>query len=124
MTPFPTATPSGYIHIGDLDGKGTWIVRKVTWKASVTVLVHNAAERAAANATVSGNWSEGTIPSGSCVTGTKGTCTISSGGLGTAIQNVKFTVSDVAHASFAYNAAANHDIDGGTNGTAITVNKP
>jgi hypothetical protein len=31
---------------------------------------------------------------------------------------------EISHATLAYNFAANHDPDGDSNGTAITVNKP
>jgi hypothetical protein len=37
---------------------------------------------------------------------------------------VTFTVQDVAHATFAYQAADNADPDGDSDGTAISVNKP
>jgi hypothetical protein len=35
-----------------------------------------------------------------------------------------FTVDTLSHATLVYQRAANHDVDNGSNGTAITVAKP
>ena len=40
------------------------------------------------------------------------------------VSSVTFTVTDVSHASLAYQAADNSDPDGDSDGSSITVSKP
>ncbi len=122
-TPTPTATPppGSNVHVGDLDASATTSGR--SWTANVTVTVHNNSEAPVANATVSGNWSNGTTGSGSCVTNASGQCVISKSGLGNSLSSVTFTVSNVAVGGQNYAAGDNHDPDGDSNGTSIVVNK-
>jgi hypothetical protein len=46
---------------------------------------------------------------------------VSRAGLRKGIASVTFTVTDVALAGDAYVAGANHDVDGSSDGTSITV---
>lgn len=39
-------------------------------------------------------------------------------------DSITFTVTGVAHDAFTYDAPGNHDPDGDSNGTSITVSKP
>ncbi|MEI2691729.1 MAG: hypothetical protein V9H69_19330 [Anaerolineae bacterium] len=49
---------------------------------------------------------------------------MTSGNVRTNKSSVTFTVSSVSHGSLFYDAAANADLDGESNGTAITVSRP
>ena len=117
----PTATTPAQpkIHIGDLDG--TRSVSKKNWSASVTVVVHDASEKLMSGAVVTGGWSVG--GTSSCTTSRSGLCTISKRGISLGTTNVTFTISGVTLAGYAYDSGANHDVDGGTNGTRITIIK-
>jgi hypothetical protein len=107
-------TVSQCMHVGDLDRMST--KQGNTWTASVTVTVHNSSHNGVPDATVSGSW--GSIGgTGSCTTIANGTCTVSESGISKNTASVTFTVGNVTSAS-------NHDPDGDSNGTSITVNRP
>ncbi len=111
------------LHIGDLDGSGQDSGRK--WDAEVTITVHDADHNPVANATVYGVFPGGRgAPTVSCTTDGSGVCTVSKTNINGNSASVTFTVEDVTHASLAYDAAANHDPDGDSDGTVIVVNKP
>jgi hypothetical protein len=117
----PTATTPAQpkIHIGDLDGART--VSKKNWSASVTVAVHDASHKLMSGAVVTGSWSVG--GTSSCTTSRSGVCTISKSGIVLGATSVTFTISGVTLAGYGYDSGANHDVDGGTNGTTITIVK-
>jgi hypothetical protein len=75
-----------------------------------------------ANAAVSGAWSGGATSS--CTTNGSGRCSVSRSGIPKSTGSVTFTVSSVALGTFVYKPANNHDPDGDSTGTAITVSKP
>lgn len=121
----PTRTPtstSSTIHIGDLDAASTKQGNK--WTASVTITIHDANHNPLANATVSGNWSNGASGTASCTTGSNGQCTVSKSGISNGTSSVTFTVNNVTRTNFTYASASNHDPDGGSNGTRIVVRRP
>jgi PKD repeat protein len=105
------------MHVGDLDS--TRAVTRKTWSAKVTILVHDAAERAVAGAVVTGGWSTGA--GASCTTGTAGTCTVTVSKIPTATTEVTFTVNNVTKAGSLYTAGGNHDPDGDSSGTVIRI---
>jgi PKD repeat protein len=107
------------MHIGDLDGSSGIVRNK--WNATVMVTVHDADEGMVPNATVSGAWSGGIVGTGACTTDGSGHCQVIRTGISSKLASVIFTVENVTHASLAYDPAANHDPDGDSNGTAITV---
>lgn len=115
--------PPTNAHIGDLDGAKQSINKK-SWRALVTVTVHDAGHAVVANATVSGTWSGGLTGTGSCVTNASGVCTITSAGIATTKASATFTVSNVSASGYTYQASSNHDPDGDSSGTAITITKP
>ena len=121
-TPQPTPTPVTTLHVGDLD-RSTASARKA-WNATVTIVVHDAAERLVANANVAGRWSNGATGTASCVTNNSGACTMTKTGLKTSTSSVIFSVTGVTYTSLSYQAANNHDPDGESNGTTITVSRP
>jgi PKD repeat protein len=107
------------LHVGDLDG--TRSVTKKSWTAKVTILVHDAAERPASGAAVSGSWGPGTAAT--CTTGTSGTCVITVAKLAPNVPSVTFFVTNVVKSGSSYDATANHERDGDSTGTAITIAK-
>jgi hypothetical protein len=121
--PTPTPGPGGLvIHIGDLDSSGT-VSQNNRWSATVTITVHDTDGNPIAGAIVGGSWNNGTFGSGSCVTNTLGQCSIEKHNIRSNIPVVTFTVDDVTSANNTYNPAANHDPDGDSDGTTITVSQ-
>ncbi len=113
------------LHIGDLD-KSTKIT-KSSWTATVTIEVHDGSEGRIAGATVSGSWA-GVGQTVNCVTGSKGgskgRCSITSPPLSKTTLSTAFTVATVTKSGYGYDGSANHDPDGDSDGTSITVPKP
>ena len=122
VPPTPTPTPgASSMHVGDLDGVSTnltWF-----WSADVTITVHDAGENPVANATVDGSWSSGFGGTTSCTTDSSGQCTVTRDIIFNRVKNVTFTVDNVSHASLTYQSADNHDPDGDSDGTSITVSR-
>jgi hypothetical protein len=114
--------PPATMHVGDLDGSSSSLGRGA-WIASVNASVHDATHAAVPGATVSGLWSGGASGSGSCTTNATGRCSISSPSIANSKKNVTFTVTSVSN-SLTYAPVENHDPDGDSAGTAITVKKP
>jgi hypothetical protein len=118
----PTATAAASAHVGDLDGSIS--VPKKGWRGKVTILVHDQSHKPVANAVVLGTWNNtNPAPVQKCSTGGKGTCSITSDSLPTSLTAVTFSVTGISHATLVYHAGANHDVDGGTNGTTITMSR-
>jgi hypothetical protein len=76
------------------------------------------------NATVSGAWSGGASENGTCVTDIDGQCSLTLKNLKTNVDSVIFTITDLSADSAQYEAVSNHDPDGDSNGTSITVMQP
>jgi PKD repeat protein len=114
-----TTQPLAAMHVGDLDGSRS--VTKKAWSVKVTVTVHDATHRIVSGAVATGVWPGG--GSASCTTGSRGTCTVSLGGISLATPDVTFQVKSVSKNGAAYDPVANHDPDGGSNGTTITISK-
>ncbi|MFP3854868.1 MAG: hypothetical protein ACLFWD_11310 [Anaerolineales bacterium] len=121
-TPTPTSSSSDTMHVGDLDGAST--NQGSTWTALVTITIHDGAEGAVAEATVSGTWSGGASGTAQCTTGSTGSCTVSYSGIAKRSSTVAFTVDSVTHSTLTYQSADNHDPDGDSDGTSISVPKP
>jgi PKD repeat protein len=108
------------IHVGDLDRAST--SQGSGWTATVTITVHAGNHAPVASAVVSGSWSAG--GTGSCTTNGSGQCTLSKSGIPRKTGSVTFMVGPVTHATLTYASAANHDPDGDSTGTSITVRRP
>jgi thermitase len=121
VTVSPAASPTT-AHIGDLDGSSAG--NKNTWTALLTVTVHNTDHLAVAGAVVTGTWSGGASGSGTCTTRGDGTCVLASSSLRKKDSVATFMVTGVAASGLAYSAARNHDPDGDSTGTAISIAKP
>lgn len=122
--PTPTATPEGgnSVHVGDLDASSSPDGKR--WDAAVMIIAHDTNEALAAGATVSGTWGGGTSGTGSCVTDSNGGCSIAKTNLKSDLSSVTFTVDSVSHVSMVYEALLNHDPDGDSDGTSISVLSP
>jgi hypothetical protein len=108
------------IHVGDLDRAST--SQGGGWTATVMITVHDGSHAPVANAAVTGAWAgSGT---GSCATSANGQCAVSRSGIPKKTGSVTFTVVDATRPGVTYASVANHDPDGDSNGTSITVNKP
>jgi subtilisin family serine protease len=122
-SPTPTPDPGATMHAGDLDGLASPAGRN-RWDATVTILVHDAAENPISGATVSATWSGGVSGSGSCVTDGTGACAIAERNIKGNVGSVILTVDAVSHPALIYEPAANHDPDGDSDGTSITIPSP
>jgi len=114
--------PPFTVHVGDLDGSAA-PGAKTRWDATVTITIHNESEGPVLGATVSGIWSGNVTGAGTCTTDSSGQCSITLDGLRTNVSSVTFTVTSVVESSSYYDSTANHDPDGDSDGTSITVNK-
>jgi dipeptidyl aminopeptidase/acylaminoacyl peptidase len=114
---FTVTTP--FMHIGDVDGSST--TQQNTWTGMVTIDVHSIYHGPVANAVVTGSWNNGTAAS--CTTNATGRCVISRSGIPRKTTTVSFTVTSASHGAFVYQPAGNHDPDGDSNGTAITISR-
>jgi len=114
--------PPPSLHVGDLDGTSAAI--KGNWQASIVVTAHDGDHSALSGVTVTGTWSGGYSGTGSCNTDSAGLCQISSGNISKKQGDATFTVTGASRANYIYQPADNHDPDGDSDGTAITVAKP
>lgn len=115
--------PPSPIHVGDLDGSTTTAGKN--WTAKVTIQVHTAAHANVAGALVTGTWGGGASGTGTCTTNNTGVCTVSSAKLSRAgVASATFTITSVTKAGSTYTPGSNHDPDGDSNGTTITVLRP
>jgi PKD repeat protein len=117
-----SVTEAAAIHVGDLDGTKTSV--KNTWTAGVTIAVHDGGHSPVNGAEVVGTWSEGAAGQSGCTTNESGLCEVSYSRIPKKVSSVLFTVNDVSHPAAAYRAAGNHDPDGDSTGTSITVPPP
>jgi hypothetical protein len=108
------------MHIGDLDGTRT--NQQNTWTALVTITVHDSNHRLVTNAAVSGSWSiGGTV---SCTSDGSGQCSVSKSTIPRNTKSVTFTISNVTNSTLPYASVDNHDPDGDSNGSTVTVSSP
>jgi hypothetical protein len=109
------------LHVGDLDRAS--LASSRNWTANVTITVHDATHRVVAGATVSALWT-GSTRAVTCTTGSTGVCTLSKSGIAMQTASVQLTVQGVTKTGATYNKNANHDPEGDSNGSVITVTKP
>jgi PKD repeat protein len=108
------------MHVGDLDRSST--NQQNSWTATVTITVHTGSHGPLANAAVSGAWNGGSTAS--CTTNASGQCAVSRTGIPRSTGSVSFTVTNVALGIYVYKPASNHDPDGDSDGTTISLIKP
>lgn len=119
LAPPPAATT---MHVGDLDGMNVSMRNK--WQAEVTVVVHDTVHEPVSGATVSGTWSGGYSGNSTCTTDLNGKCFVASEPIKKNIGSTTFTVTGLSHVDYTYDAGVNHDPDGDSDSTTITVGKP
>jgi PKD repeat protein len=107
------------MHVGDLDRART--VQQSTWTATVTIGVHGSSHDPVASVSVNGSWNNGTTAA--CTTNASGQCVVSRAGIPKNTGSVIFTITNLTRPTFMYKPADNHDPDGDSNGTAITVTR-
>jgi hypothetical protein len=110
------------VHIGDLDAAEFTSGTGTNTAASVLVMVHDAEHRPVRYARVRGSWSDGVSGPGQCETGVDGTCNLKSR-LFPDQQGLKLALAirAIEGPEMQYDKTANHDIDGETNGSTITL---
>jgi serine protease AprX len=118
-SPPPPPPPTPSVHVGDLDDTSALLASG--WRAQVRVLVDDQDHAIVAGAVVTGKWPNGTTAS--CTTGTNGMCRIQRK-LARSKLSIVFTVTKVVSAVGAYKPTDNHDPDGDSTGTKITLVRP
>ncbi len=114
------ASGVGTLHVGDLDGVAS---QKSSWQAKITITVHDASDKPLSGVTVGGAWDGGAVGTVSCKTGRKGTCTVASPAAAPGTTEITFRVMGATAAGYTYDKDANHDPDGSSDGTTITIVK-
>ncbi len=109
------------MHVGDLDASDP-TSQGSTWSTTVTITVHDSGEGVVEGALVNVGWSGSGPAETDCTTDGSGQCTVSHSGIHG--KKTTLTVGNVSLAEDTYDATANHDPDGDSDGTSMTVNKP
>ena len=115
------------VHIADLDGESYIFIclnRKCTkyaWAADIDILVHDHNHQSVENAMVDISWSDGSVDS--CITGGNGWCNVV-GYQFARTDQLTLTVTEISYPGLPYRQDFNHDPDGDSNGTSITIKKP
>jgi PKD repeat protein len=112
--------PHDTAHVADLDGVSA--TRQNVWNAAVTITVHDSRHAVVSGAQVTGLWTDGT--SATCTTNGDGQCTVIRSGIPRRTTSVGFSVTNVTRPAFVYKPADNHDPDGSSSGTTISISKP
>jgi hypothetical protein len=114
QTPLPMT-----IHVGDIDLVGT----SGNWKATVSVTVHDSDHNPIKDVTVNFQWVDGaSVTNDSCITGVSGSCSKTSPN-NFNNNTVVFKVTDLT-GPHPYAPSDNHDPDGDSDGTTMTIQKP
>ena len=113
--------PASGMHIGDLFPYSSDEVS--TWTGYVIVGVHDSNHNPIEGVTVYGSWTAGGLVVDECITDYAGECLLLSTLLDPSVTSVTLTITNVAGA-LVYNSGDNHDEDGDSDGTSITIVKP
>jgi len=119
--PPPPPPPPATMHVGDLDGASVRISSR-KWESRITIFTHDPSEALLPGIVVTGRWNSSSLTV-SCTTGTNGACTIAKRWTSSR-ASVTFTVVSLAGSGKTYEAGDNHDPDGDSTGTSITVTRP
>jgi hypothetical protein len=115
-----TVVPLPRVHVGDLDG--STVKGSGSWTATAAIRIESSANVAQPQAVVTGRWSTGATAS--CTTAGAGTCVIGSGSIARSVKSATFTMTSVTSGLAIYDPSANHDPDGDSTGTSITIARP
>ena len=120
-SPPPPPPPPNSMHVGDLDRRSVNLT-STRWRARATIRVHNGDHGLLPGVVVRGRFG----PNGAVLT-----CTTAPGGACTLRRDLKrsrarivFVVLGLSKTSYVYAASSNHDPDGDSDGTRITVTRP
>ena len=119
--PPPPPPPPPSTHVRDLDDISLSLTAK-KWRARAAIRVHDGDHLALADVVVRGRFG----PNGSiltCTTGPGGSCFLQRD-LASTKASIVFTVLGLTKSGYTYQSAANHDPDGDSTGTKITVTRP
>ncbi len=114
--------PSTGMHVGDLDPYNS--SEGKTWTAYVILKVEDESHNPLEGATVYGSWNPGGLAVDECTTDYAGECLMLRTLIPKRTKSATFTVVDVVYPTLSYVESSNHDPDGDSDGTRITVNKP
>jgi hypothetical protein len=117
----PPPPPPTVIHVSDLDGSSA-DAGKGKWTATVIVEINDADGASVSGALVEGSWAGGASGSGSCTTNASGTCQVAKNARNRD-ASASFTIVNVTQSGSTYDAGANSDPDGDSDGTTIVVSK-
>jgi hypothetical protein len=109
------------MHVGDLDDTSITLSAG-KWRARATIRVHEGAHATLPGVVVQGRFG----PNGpvvSCTTGSAGACTLKRD-MKAARLGIDFVVLGLTQSTHTYVGANNHDPDGDSNGTRLTVTRP
>ncbi|MFC2011101.1 PKD domain-containing protein [Chloroflexota bacterium] len=109
------------MHVGDLDASKRVIGRSGKWIVTIIATIHAEDHQPVSSATVYGTWSGDISGDVSGVTGSDGTVTFTTDTMYSG-SSVTLTVDNIS-ATLTYVPSDNHDGDGDSDGTAITVLK-
>jgi hypothetical protein len=115
-----TPPPQQSSHIGDIDPSAIWAT-STRWRARATIVVHDQAHHTLTGAVVTGVWTGNTTVA--CTTNTSGVCFVQKR-FARKKASVTFSVTNVSLAGYPYAPTQNHDPDGDSNGTSVTVMRP
>ena len=90
----------------------------------MTIAAHTSSHATLRGVTVTGSWSAGSTATSSCTTNTKGSCQVTSGSIAKTVSSVAFTATGATRTGYIYQPADNHDPDGDSSGTIITIPRP
>ncbi len=118
-----TITLNTTMHVGDLDSSVKTRGKSGKWEAFVTVTVHDQNHSPVAGAAISGTWGGDANGTVSGTSDASGSVTFGTGNLdgGSAVT---FGVTGVSFDGSTYDGGSNHDPDGDSDGTSITVIRP
>jgi serine protease AprX len=117
----PPPLPPPSMHVGDLD-RSSVKLSSTRWRARATIRVHAGNHTVLPGVVVRGRFgNDGAALR--CTTGTGGACTLRRD-LRRSRVSIVFVVLGLSKTSYVYTASSNHDPDGGSDGTRITVTRP
>jgi len=108
------------LHVGDIDGSGVWLTA-TRWRARATITLHDGNDAVLAGAVLTGTWTGNTTAT--CTTNLNGRCQVTKR-FPRKRAAATFTVTSVQLAGYTYTPTDNHDPDGDSTGTAITISRP
>ena len=113
----PTTSPT--LRVADLDA--TKSKKGSKWVAIITIKVVGSSGATVSGVKVTGTWSGAKTGTTTCTTPTTGTCQVVASNMSGA--SVTFNTTSLAKTGYTYNASANSDPEGDSDGTSITVLK-